>query len=569
MDKRSLKERLPLSALIGAAFGLTFFFFGVLQSYAGNAEKFLFGIKDFIVPIGLLTLTASVLSAALILFSGPKLGKWIAGAVLGVTSMGFAQAAFLNRTHALAGDDPSAFALEHSNRVLNAAIWAAAALVFLAALILVRNTERLRTAAVILALALIGMQAVGTVTDLIRTGRLPQKEYYLTTEGMTEVSPEKNIIVIVLDRFDVMYYDEAVTEDAELFAPLTGFTFYRDNISRYSRTYPGAATMICGEEGFAADGTETPPDLGAGAEQYLNTVYEESRFIKDLKANDYRIKLYMPGYYTYRSGSQLKDVLNARNAAEADSYHITDRGELVRNLLRLSLYKSLPRRLKPYVAISTDSFNHAVSYDNGTLFETDDAGICAAFRDSAVKTDGSRGNFIYLHMGGCHDPYLMDEHQQRTENGTALGQLRGDLKMIYDWFDQLKALGLYENATIVITGDHPWAHNDSLLPAEPRLTALFVKEAGRSEEALAFSDAQVSQENLTPTLVKSAGLETAEDYGPAYSEIPEGEPHERRHYFEWDHDGETYLVPFTVNGNGGDFANWHAGEPIRIGDLYR
>ena len=35
--------------------------------------------------------------------------------------------------------------------------------------------------------------------------------------------------------------------------------------------------------------------------------------------------------------------------------------------------------------------------------------------------------------------------------------------------------GVYENATIVITGDHSYAHNDFQNIAEPRLTALFVK----------------------------------------------------------------------------------------------
>ena len=80
MVKKSLKERLPLACIIGAAFGLTFFFFSVLQSYAGNYGKFLFTLKDFIAPVAVIAVFASVFAAALILFTGPKLGKWIAGA---------------------------------------------------------------------------------------------------------------------------------------------------------------------------------------------------------------------------------------------------------------------------------------------------------------------------------------------------------------------------------------------------------------------------------------------------------------------------------------------------------
>lgn len=570
MYRKSLKERLPLACIIGAAFGLTFFFFSVVQSYAGNQGKFLFALKDFIVPVAVIAVLAVICASALILFAGPKLGKWIAGGILGATTMGYAQGAFLNTTHSLAGDDPSAFALEHSNRIFNAVIWAAAALLFLAALIFVKKTETLRTAAIVLSVALIGMQLAGTVTSLIKAGQAPQKEYYLTTDAMTEVSPEKNIIVIILDRFDVMYYEEAVAKDPDFFKPLTGFTYYSDNISTYSRTYPGAASIVGGWR--SAKGGFDLWQAQGGVEKLLTEAYEKSSFIKDLKENDYRIKLYMPGYYSYQSGSQLKDTLGAYNIAKADEYHITNRMTLVKNMLRLSLYKALPRRLKPYVAVSTDSFNKIVAYDNGTLFEMDDVSICAQFRNNKVTTDDSRGNYIYLHMGGCHDPYLMNEDQERDWNGTMMGQLTGDMKMICAYFDQLKALGVYRDATIVITGDHPWARNDSILPAEPRLTALFVKKAGKCDEPLAYSSAPVSQDNLAAALVKSAGLKqtTLQDYGRAYWEVPEGDDAERYHFFEWDHNGKTKFTSYIVTGPGNDFANWHTnGDGIEVDDLYK
>ena len=48
--------------------------------------------------------------------------------------------------------------------------------------------------------------------------------YILTDEGMFEVSSKGNVIVIVLDRFDVYYYGELVKTDADFFTPLDGFT---------------------------------------------------------------------------------------------------------------------------------------------------------------------------------------------------------------------------------------------------------------------------------------------------------------------------------------------------------
>ena len=57
----------------------------------------------------------------------------------------------------------------------------------------------------------------------------------------------------------------------------------------------------------------------------------------------------------------------------------------------------------------------------------------------------------------------------------------------------MKRLGVYDDATVVITGDHPWAVDDHVEPTQPRPTALFVKEAGAAEKPLRVSTAQVSQ----------------------------------------------------------------------------
>lgn len=104
-----------------------------------------------------------------------------------------------------------------------------------------------------------------------------------------------------------------------------------------------------------------------------------------------------------------------------------------------------------------------------------------------------------------------------------------------------------------------------------RLTALFVKEAGRAEEPFRVSTAQVSQENnLLATLVKSAGLKTDRDWGLAYSEVPEGVDVERHHLFELTYENNTSaIVDFRVMGSGRDFANWEKVSQTDIGWLYK
>ena len=144
------------------------------------------------------------------------------------------------------------------------------------------------------------------------------------------------------------------------------------------------------------------------------------------------------------------------------------------------------------------------------------------------------------------------------------------LEQYLAYLDEMKRLGVYDDASVVMTGDQPWAVDDHVEPTQPRLTALFVKEAGAAEKPLRVSTAQVSQENLIPTLVKSAGLRTDRSFGTAYSEVPEGVDTERHHLFALTYgNGYSALVDFRVCGKGRDFANWQVDSRTDIGWLYK
>ena len=87
------------------------------------------------------------------------------------------------------------------------------------------------------------------------------------------------------------------------------------------------------------------------------------------------------------------------------------------------------------------------------------------------------------------------------------------------------------------------------------MTSLFVKPEGASG-ALKYSTAQVSQGNLIPTLIKSAGIKTDVDYGLSYFEVPEGEDRVRYHKFELTVKPDSEIVTFKITGDGNDFNNW-------------
>lgn len=594
--KNIITQKLLPAILAGSTAGLTFFFFGVIDIFAGNRDEFLFSFGDFGVQIALVALCAAVLLAAVIFFLPGKFSDVAFGVVVWITAMGYIQALFLNGAGTLRGDDGTQ--VNVSFAIIDGLIWIITGAGCIFGAIKMEKKKFIKSAFVILLVMILVMQLAGCATEIkdittdtfstrentettttsysettITTdqtetttdiGKLPVdspdvKKAYLTSQGLTEVSNGKNVIIFLIDRFDVSYYQDAIKKTPDFFNGLRGFTYFNDNISLYSRTFPGVPSMITGVE----------DDFSSDMNGYFNKAYGTSAFLHDLKANDYKIKLYIQNYYCYRDGTPFYGM--ADNFSVATDYKITDRGALVGNMLALSAYRYLPTALKGAVNISSASFYGIVDYNGeAPMYELDDCGVYEAIKENGLSFDESENSYIFIHLSGCHDPFTMASDGSRTEKGSPEESLYGCFNMIYDYIEELKRLGVYDDSTIIITGDHPRARDDAEIPSQPRQTALFVKISGAPDEPLKYSSAQVSQANLIPTIIKSAGIKTENDYGKTYYEISEGENNVRYHKFELYVKGESdRIVTFEVTGPGDDFSNWNIKSQDEIDYVYK
>ena len=572
---QSVKKRLPRALLAGFCAGLTFFLFGILDIFAGNREELLFSFSDFGAYIILIALGVSLALAAVVAFLPDVPSNVAFGVIVWLCLMGYIQALFLNGAGVLNGDTGQS--VDVGFAIIDGAIWLAVGALCIFGAIKMKKKSIIKTAASILLIVLIAMQATGCVMQANEITRSPfetatshteqtepapgndtparadVEKAYLTREGLTEVSSGKNIIIFIVDRFDVTYCDDIFAKETDFFDGLDGFTYFDDNVSLYSRTYPGVTTIVTGVDN----------DFSGTASEYFEKAYKTSDFLRDLKANNYKIKLYTANYYAYRDGTPLYGI--ADNLSVATDYTVKNTTALVGNLLALSAYKYLPTALKSTVNISTASFTGVIDYNgDAPLYELDDSSVYEEIHENGLSLDDSENSYILIHLSGCHDPYIMDADGNRVEKSSAEEQLRGDFKLIREYIAELKRLGVYDSSTIIITGDHPRARDDTEIPSQPRLTALLVKTAG-STGAFRHSAAQVSQANLIPTLVKSAGIETEKDYGRTYFDISIFENPERYHKFELYVKGEDdRIVTFKVAGYGRDFFNWElvSSEPV-------
>lgn len=604
--------------LAGFTSSFMFFFFGVFEIFYGNREEFLFRFRDFGLWTTLIAFSVMALVTLLILFLPKIPSRVVFGVATWVSVMGYIQSIFLNGSGSLSQD--SGGAQDTTFLIIDAAIWIISGVIIIGAALLIGKIPVIRPVLIITLITLLVMLITSSVIRAANayseSGNVPEtpsesgadteeeddtdvpvtsdasddteinpedsetgieteteteaeteapvpadpgdvSSAYLTSNGLDQVS-KKNIIIFIIDRFDVKYYNRLIKKDPEIMDFLDGFTYFSDNISLYSRTYPAVPSMISGIN----------MDFDIGAEDYFLKAYQASPFLNDLKNNGYAVKIYTQNFYCYRNGIPLYGI--ADNLSVTASYKITDRASLVSDMIKLSAYRYLPTVLKELVDVSSASFSGIVSLDgDGKLYELYDPVVCGQLK-KGISLDENEKSYTFIHLSGCHSPYSMDENCNYAAEPTLEGHLKGCLNMIESYIKDLKRLGVYDDSTIVITGDHPSAVDDHEVPSQPRLTALFVKPEN-SHGALKTSKAQVSQENLIPTLVKSAGIETEHDYGPSYFEVPEGKNQTRYHRFQLSIDSNTVtqIVTMEITGDGTDFSNWKVKSREDIGAMYK
>ena len=602
-------RRRTLPALLGGIVPTSMvFFFGPTEIFFGNREEFLFGYGDFILWSALIGLAAAAAIAALILFLPDTASRAVFGITVWISVAGVVQSVFLNGDGGLMRD--SGVSASTALVIIDTALWVVLGIISIGASIFMKKKPNIKPIMIIALITVFAMlfascaarggniieeltangnaeteetlpefetipetgetsPAVDPETmperdersPLAESDRYKYEDAFLTSNGIDQVS-EKNIVIFLIDRFDVKYYERALKNYPHIFDGLDGFTYFSDNVSLYSRTWPGVATMITGVD----------VDFGIGADRYFFNAYQGSPFLNDLKNDGWTVKIYTQKFYSYRGGSALYGI--ADNLSATEGYVVEDRASLVGNMISLSTYRYAPTLAKNALSVSSASFTGVVSLKGtGELFEINDPVVCGNVLKNGLTLDGNEKSYTFIHLSGCHSPYNMNEHcAWVSEDDTSVEQqLAGCMKMIDKYISEMKRLGVYDDATIVITGDHPSAVTDHEIPWQPRLTSLFVKPSGSSGTPLKYSKAQVSQDNLIPTLIESAGVSTNRKYGRGYFDVPEGENVTRHHKFELsgEDSNDVTIIDLEVTGDGTDFSNWRVKSQLHVGPLYK
>lgn len=562
-DDRRFSERLLTSGAAVLAFVFTFIMFGPFELYIANMSYLVFGIKQLLPPIiiaGIIIL--AVFTVLLALLRG-KIFNAVVSIVIGITIAGYIQGNYINIDHGTLDGTGIVWQDFKWQMLVNLFVWAA--IILVPVIFCYFSRDIWKSFVRIVSLVLVAMQVFGAVYLVIKSAyqinsNISDDGYFECSEQF-KVSKNKNTIVFLLDRMDKKYMDELLKRDPELCEKLSGFTYYKNFTGSYSRTFPSVAYLLSGVK----------YDYDIPSAEYMKKAMSESNFFGALQAAGYESRLYTDTQYVTGSVESFNGTVKNAKSTEGKAKPM----KILSAMLNLSAYRYSPEAMKPYFHIYTDNIAQKYIFGNkdGSIYTVDDAEFYAAFRKKGITTEDNAGSFVFYHLQGAHDPFTMNEKGEAVTldylnyEESMYKQIRGDVKMILSYIKQLKAAGVYDNTTIIITADHGRTGTAPSLEEATgenygeRVLTLLIKEAGAdTKQPLKTSMKQVCQANLHKTFLRSMGVNYEDDGVRAIEDIGEDEEVTRYFYMSGSNSLKTSrdvnLITYEIKGDANDFSNW-------------
>ena len=496
-----------LAVMAAPAFLLMFItlFFGSLDIVNTNQQYLTFAAGRLFWPLLGLTLAGTlVLAALLALLRGRGFGAAL-GVVFALAVMVYLQGSVLDGK--LASLDGSDFRWQDDAPAAwrNLALWLGAAAVcgVLGALL-----EKKATAVVAIAC---GALFLGQLVSLIAVWVPEDKSspnYQLSGDEELVLSKNRNIIVITLDQMSPLIFEQVLELDPDVENAFRDFVYYDNMSSAYSFTFPSMCFLLTGQHFDASVPT---------AEYVYNAWHSDGceSFYDALHRRGYTARAYVESNYAALTAENMIGKLD--NVVEAGGLIV--RWPLLKSTIAMSLYRYFPIMLKNDFCVSTGQVVDMAEY-RGVGKVRINYDFYPAVRDEGLEAGQDENSFVWYHLQGAHFPFTVDydgeliwpEAEETEEN--RLNQLHGYMVALREYFDQLKALGLYDDATIIVSADHGYF--------ECFQAAFLIKTPGQSFETMQVTSAPVAQEDIMPTLLWAAG-EDYSDYGTTVFDWSEGD----------------------------------------------
>ena len=307
---------------------------------------------------------------------------------------------------------------------------------------------------------------------------------HLSTEG-------RNVVVLFLDRAMGTYFPYILNERPELAQEFDGFTYYPNTLSYGACTVYGGPALYGGYD-------YTPTAINARSDELLSDKHNEAiavmpavftqegfsavQFDPPLVSytyDEYDCELFdqIDGFSTYHiTGAYTDYYLNDENDRTGEN--------LTRSFAFYSLFKAAPVVLQTTVYDQGNYYSTMVNHATNSDF-IDNYAVLALLDSLTAIDQGAGDNYVMLHNDTTHSPQMLqlpnyepsnyvnndglEDYGRFTLNGrtmdvsdpTYLSSYHvnvATMLRLADWFDYLRANGVYDNTRIIIVSDHGYPH---------------------------------------------------------------------------------------------------------------
>lgn len=351
-----------------------------------------------------------------------------------------------------------------------------------------------------------------------------KSDYYLSSEGMYEVSSDENIIVFVLDAFDDAYFQAVYEEDPEMYDQIFKDFTYFDNASVAAARTKAAMPAIITGESYPGEVSYT---------QYIKDAFDADGLYTEMKSQNYDVRIFTDSVYVPEESESLVDN------QVSSGYVVGSNWGLVKIFSKLTLYRYVPHVLKSYFWIYTNEFEGYKQGGSAQAYIEDDAEF---LKNMELTLNHQNNAYRFFHLNGPHSPYTLDENGERQKETSLIQQAKGSLYIVEQYIEQMRKLGVYDQATIVIMADHG-EDNELYGSTNAAHGILLVKKRGDSGEYVVNS-APVSYFDLHNTIFDVLDHDT----GESVFDITDTD--RKRMYYRYEMDAGKFGVEvYEINGN--------------------
>lgn len=526
-------EKLKISLLFTLLPILLYGILGPLEIYAGNADEFIFILKDFFIFFLVISVLLWLMGSAVLALLSKKARDVLHVIIFIFSVLSYVQNLFLNSK--LMNMNGSAMDWEsmRGTMISNLFVWICLAAVLTAVPFIWKKQYQkiyLGITAFISA-----VQLVTVISLLVTTIPVRYSQMTVSAEGLLETAPGSNVIVLLFDSCYNMQFEETMAAHPEIAETLKDFTYYDNADCHYNFTFPSLAHMLTGVE----------YDCSIPPEEWRVSCWHEERsmnFFNTLHSLNYECDLYSYGYIHNSIGpvDNLTDII--ANTVKATPF--IDHRLLYAELEKMAIYKYVPYILKPRFEV-TDEMIHEMAFWDENEVPHENGDFYQVLMEEGLSVDGSLSNkFSVIHLMGLHEFWHTNADGTYSVEETTLSETSEGVGVVMqEYIRQLKDLegDVYDNALIIITADHGIS-KDTPQPV------YFIKPPHTSQEEMQVTSAPISHDDFQATVMTCIGQDTA-GYGTSVFDWKEGDRRTREYWFPADRvvDGARGYYVYTYD----------------------